>query len=299
MGVKVGRVTKAVFPAAGLGTRFLPATKAMPKEMLPLVDKPLIQYAVEEARAAGIGNMLVVTGRGKTAIEDHFDISFELEHYLRQKGKNEQAKEMHRLIDRWKVAYIRQHKALGLGHAVLQAQPLVGNEAFAVLLADDIILAEPCCLSQLLDVYRKTGETVVAIMEVPKDKTSAYGIAWGNPVEELSGDRPVIRFRGVVEKPACEVAPSNLAVIGRYVLHPEVFAALKRTKPGTNGEVQLTDAIHKLAEERAVYGVMFTGRRFDAGDKLGFLAASIEIALGRPELAAGLREYLTGRSSRA
>jgi UTP--glucose-1-phosphate uridylyltransferase len=293
----MGKVTKAVFPAAGLGTRFLPATKAMPKEMLPLVDKPLIQYAVEEAYAAGISNMVVVTGRGKTSIEDHFDLSFELEHHLREKKQEKLADDMHRMIDRWKIAYIRQHEARGLGHAVLQAEPLVGDDAFAVLLADDIILAEPCCLTQLLDVHRKTGETVVALMEVPRDKTSAYGIAWGDRVEELSEERPVIRFRGVVEKPACDAAPSNLAVIGRYVLHPDVFAELRRTHAGTDGEVQLTDAIQKLVEKRAVYGVMFTGRRFDAGSKLGFLKASIEIALGRPDLAAGLREYLEERGS--
>jgi UTP--glucose-1-phosphate uridylyltransferase len=293
----MGNVTKAVFPAAGLGTRFLPATKAMPKEMLPLVDKPLIQYAVEEAYAAGIANMVVVTGRGKTAIEDHFDLSFELEYHLRKQGKDELADEMHQLIDRWKIAYIRQHQALGLGHAVLQAKPLVGEEAFAVLLADDIILADPSCLTQLLEVHHKTGETVVAIMEVPRDKTSAYGIAWGDHVKELSEERPVIRFRGVVEKPACDAAPSNLAVIGRYVLHPDVFAELERTEAGTTGEIQLTDAIQKLAEKRAVYGVMFMGRRFDAGSKLGFLKASIEVALGRPELAAGLGEYLEERGS--
>jgi UTP--glucose-1-phosphate uridylyltransferase len=288
----MGKVTKAVFPAAGLGTRFLPATKAMPKEMLPLVDKPLIQYAVEEAYAAGIGNMVVVTGRGKTAIEDHFDLSFELEYHLREKGKKELADEMHRMVDQWKIAYIRQHEARGLGHAVLQAKPLVGEEAFAVLLADDIILAEPCCLTQLLEVHHRTGETVVALMEVPRDKTSAYGIAWGDCVEQLSEERPVMQFRGVVEKPACNTAPSNLAVIGRYVLHPDVFTELERTEAGTNGEVQLTDALQTLAGKRAVYGVMFTGRRFDAGEKLGFLKASIEIALGRPDLAAGLREYL-------
>jgi UTP--glucose-1-phosphate uridylyltransferase len=291
------KVSKAVLPAAGLGTRFLPATKAIPKEMLPLVDKPLIQYAAEEAYEAGISNLIVVTGRGKTAIEDHFDLNVELEHHLLEKGKAQLAEELHRLIDRWKIAYIRQHMAKGLGHAVLQAKPLVGNEAFAVLLADDVILAQPCCLAQLLAVHEKTGESAVALMQVPKEKVSAYGIAWGDPVEELSKESAVIRLRGMVEKPAPGAIPSTLAVIGRYILHPGVIEELEDTGAGTNGEIQLTDAIEKLTQKRAVYGVMFTGQRFDAGDKLGFLKASIEIALRRPDLAAGLREYLNERSS--
>jgi UTP--glucose-1-phosphate uridylyltransferase len=291
------KVSKAVLPAAGLGTRFLPATKAIPKEMLPLVDKPLIQYAAEEAYEAGISNLIVVTGRGKTAIEDHFDLNIELEHHLLGKGKTQLAEDMHRLIDRWKIAYIRQHEALGLGHAVLQAKPLVGNEAFAVMLADDVILAEPCCLAQLLAVHEETGESVVALMNVPKEKVSAYGIAWGDPVEELSSENAVIQLRGMVEKPVPGTVPSTLAVIGRYILHQAVIEELEHTDAGANGEIQLTDAIQKLAQKRAVYGVMFMGRRFDAGDKLGFLKASIEIALRRPDLAAGLREYLNERSS--
>ena len=291
------KVFKAVLPAAGLGTRFLPATKAIPKEMLPLVDKPLIQYAAEEAYEAGISNLIVVTGRGKTAIEDHFDLNIELEHHLLEKGKAQLAEELHQLIDRWKIAYIRQHMAKGLGHAVLQAKPLVGDEAFAVLLADDVILAQPCCLAQLLAVHEKTGESVVALMKVPEEKVSAYGIAWGDPVEELSGENAVIRLRGMVEKPAPGAVESTLAVVGRYILHPGVIEELEHTDAGRNGEIQLTDAIEKLTQKRAVYGVMFTGRRFDAGEKLGFLKASIEIALRNPELAAGLREYLNQRET--
>ena len=261
------------------------------------MDKPLIQYAAEEAYEAGISNLIVVTGRGKTAIEDHFDLNIELEHHLLGKGKTQLAEDMHRLIDRWKIAYIRQHEALGLGHAVLQAKPLVGNEAFAVMLADDVILAEPCCLAQLLAVHEETGESVVALMNVPKEKVSAYGIAWGDPVEELSSENAVIQLRGMVEKPVPGTVPSTLAVIGRYILHQAVIEELEHTDAGANGEIQLTDAIQKLAQKRAVYGVMFMGRRFDAGDKLGFLKASIEIALRRPDLAAGLREYLNERSS--
>ncbi|MGA3373120.1 MAG: UTP--glucose-1-phosphate uridylyltransferase GalU [Terracidiphilus sp.] len=291
------KVFKAVLPAAGLGTRFLPATKAIPKEMLPLVDKPLIQYAAEEAYEAGISNLIVVTGRGKTAIEDHFDLNIELEHHLLEKGKAQLAEELHQLIDRWKIAYIRQHMAKGLGHAVLQAKPLVGDEAFAVLLADDVILAQPCCLAQLLAVHEKTGESVVALMNVPKERVSSYGIAWGDPVEELSGENAVIRLRGMVEKPAPGAVESTLAVVGRYILHPGVIEELEHTDAGRNGEIQLTDAIEKLTQKRAVYGVMFTGRRFDAGEKLGFLKASIEIALRNPELAAGLREYLNQRET--
>jgi UTP--glucose-1-phosphate uridylyltransferase len=285
-------IQKALFPAAGLGTRFLPATKAMPKEMLPAVDKPLIQYVVEEAYCSGIRDMVVVTGRGKTAIEEHFDFSYELDDYLRRHGKESVAADLHRLLELTTVAYVRQHVAKGLGHAVLQGRTLIGNEPFAVLLADDFILAEPTCLAQLLRVYEQIGETVIALMEVPHESVSSYGVAWGHAASGLNAHGRVLKLDGVVEKPKIEVAPSNLAIIGRYILHPDIFSELQNIRPGSNGEIQLTDGLQNLVSKRGVYGVVFTGQRFDAGSKLGLLEASIELALTREDLQEPLMNYL-------
>lgn len=290
----IAPVRKAVFPAAGLGTRFLPATKAQPKEMLPLVDKPLIQYGVEEAVASGIRDIVIVTGRGKTAIEDHFDVSFELEHLLETREKRtllESVREISELID---VAYVRQKEALGLGHAVLRAQSMVGDEPFAVVLSDDVIDAEPPCLRQLLDVYERLGAPVLALMEVPEDSISAYGVVEAEEVEHPAGPGRLFRIKNLVEKPPKEEAPSRLAIIGRYILTPEVFDALERVEPGSLGEIQLTDGLRRMARNRPIYGYRFEGVRYDAGDKLGFLKATVEFALRRKDLGAAFREYLKG-----
>jgi len=289
--VGVHNSMRAVFPAAGMGTRFLPATKAIPKEMLPLVDKPLIQYAVEEAYGSGISNVVVVTGRGKSAIEDHFDIGFELEQRLRDHGRSDLVQDLRRFVDPLKIAYVRQLEPLGLGHAVLQAEPLVGGEACAVLLADDVILAQPSCLAQLLEVHHKTSESVIALMEVPLGDVSSYGIVRGEAAGGFDS-AGVFRIRDVIEKPTLELAPSRLAVIGRYVLHPEVFNALRDLKPGRNGEIQLSDALQQVAQIRPVFGVQFSGRRFDAGSKLGFIKASMQIALERQDMASELMNYI-------
>ena len=288
------KVRKAVFPAAGLGTRFLPATKSMPKEMLPLVDKPLIQYGVEEAIQSGIQNIIVVTGRGKSAIEDHFDVSYELERTLEQKNKTELLRQVRSVSDLIDVAYVRQKEALGLGHAVLRARELVGPEPFAVVLADDVIDAEIPCLRQMLDVYEYFGASVVALMEVPKAQISAYGVVDAEPVDHNGSKNRLYRIRNLVEKPKPEDAPSNLAIIGRYILVPEIFTSISEIKPGAGGEIQLTDALKHLLRNRPVYGYRFEGRRFDAGDKLGFLEATVEFALRRPDLGAQFREYLQG-----
>jgi len=281
------RVRKAVFPAAGLGTRFLPATKASPKEMLPLVDKPLIQYVVEEAVASGIESVIIVTGRGKTAIEDHFDISFELESLLRERGKEEELEQVRRISDMVQVSYVRQREALGLGHAVLQARALVGDEPFAVMLSDDIIDSQTPALKQLIDVYEKYEAPVLATMEVEGPAISRFGVL---DVENIDGH--VYRVRNMVEKPAPEKAPSNLAIIGRYVLTPDIFDELEKTAPGAIGEIQITDAMCALLEKRDVYAVRFEGTRHDAGDKLGFLIATIEFGLKHQELATEFRTYL-------
>ncbi|MBM3796281.1 MAG: UTP--glucose-1-phosphate uridylyltransferase GalU [Acidobacteria bacterium] len=290
----VSKVRKAVFPAAGLGTRFLPATKAMPKEMLPLVDKPLIQYGVEEAMDSGLSNILIITGRGKTAIEDHFDVSFELKDLLERKGKTDLLRQVRNVSDMIDVSYVRQKEALGLGHAVLRAKELVGHEAFAVVLSDDVIDAETPCLRQLLDIHEFFGATVVALMEVPKEQISAYGVVDGEPVDHHGAKNRLYRIRSMVEKPKVEDAPSNLAIIGRYVLVPEIFQSLESIEPGAGGEIQLTDGLKHLLRNRPVYGYRFEGKRFDAGDKLGFLQATVEFALRRPDLGGPFRDYLRG-----
>jgi UTP--glucose-1-phosphate uridylyltransferase len=288
------KVRKAVFPAAGLGTRFLPATKAQPKEMLPIVDKPIIQYGVEEAMQSGIQNIIIVTGRGKTAIEDHFDVSFELENLLESRGKKELLAIVRNISDMINVSYVRQKEALGLGHAVLRASELVGDEPFAVVLADDVIEAKTPCLRQLLDVYSFFGAPVLAVMEVPRDKISSYGAIDAEPVSHNGTNDRVFRIRSMVEKPKAEEAPSNLAIIGRYVLTPEIFDSLQAIDPGSGGEIQLTDALRHLLHRRPIYAVRFEGTRYDAGDKLGFLKATVEFALRREDLGGQFREYLQG-----
>ncbi len=288
----IAKVRKAVFPAAGLGTRFLPATKAQPKEMLPLVDKPLIQYGVEEAVRSGIQNIIVVTGRGKSAIEDHFDVSFELEHALSQRKKKDLVAAVRAISEMVDVAYVRQKEPRGLGHAVLRARDLVGKESFAVVLSDDVIVAEVPCLRQLLGAYDTLGATVLALMEVPPDQVSAYGVVDAHPVKQSRWDGRLYRIKNLVEKPKPAEAPSNLAIIGRYVLTPEIFACLEATEPGSLGEIQLTDGLRHLLARRPIYGYRFEGRRYDAGDKLGFLKATVEFALRREDLGSAFREYL-------
>ena len=285
-------VRKVVFPAAGLGTRFLPATKAQPKEMLPLVDKPLIQYGVEEAIHSGVQNIIIVTGRGKTAIEDHFDVSFELEHLLETRGKKDLLATVRAVSDMINVAYVRQKEALGLGHAVLRARELVGDEPFAVILSDDVIDAEVPALRQLLDVYEFYGAPVLALMEVPKDSISAYGVVDAEPVSHHGGGDRLYRIRNLVEKPKAKDAPSNLAIIGRYVLTPDVFRSLETIEPGSGGELQLTDGLKHTLRSRPIYGYRFEGTRYDAGDKLGFLKATVEFALKRYDLGEEFRAYL-------
>ncbi|MCZ2150777.1 MAG: UTP--glucose-1-phosphate uridylyltransferase GalU [Bryobacterales bacterium] len=286
------KVRKAVFPAAGLGTRFLPATKAQPKEMLPLVDKPLIQYGVEEAIHSGIHNIIIVTGRGKSAIEDHFDVSFELEHLLETRGKRDLLASVRGISDMIDVSYIRQKEALGLGHAVLRAKELVGPESFAVVLSDDIIDAETPCLRQLLDIHEFYGSSVLALMEVDGPEISAYGVVDADPVAHNGMGGRLFRIHNMVEKPKPGDAPSNLAIIGRYILTPEIFESIEAVPPGKGGEIQLTDAIKHLLRNRPVYGLKFEGKRYDAGDKLGFLQATVELALRRHDLGGAFREYL-------
>jgi UTP--glucose-1-phosphate uridylyltransferase len=288
----IAKVRKAVFPAAGLGTRFLPATKAMPKEMLPLVDKPLIQYGVEEAIQSGVQNIIIVTGRGKTAIEDHFDVSFELEHLLETRGKKDLLATVRAVSDMIDVSYVRQKEALGLGHAVMRARELVGGEPFAVILSDDVIASETPCLRQLLDVYEFYSAPVVALMEVPKESISAYGVVDAEPISHAGGQNRLYRIRNMVEKPKASEAPSNLAIIGRYVLTPEVFKSLDAVEPGSGGEIQLTDGLKHLLRSRPIYGYRFEGTRYDAGDKLGFLQATVEFALKRFDLGEDFRAYL-------
>lgn len=281
------QVKKAVFPVAGLGTRFLPATKASPKEMLPLIDKPLVQYVVEEAVAAGIEQILFVTGRNKRSIEDHFDISFELESILADKGKNNELSLMREIADLVDIFYTRQKQALGLGHAVLCARDFVGNEPFAVLLGDDIIDAETPCLKQLLDVYRKYRGTVLAMEKVPMANISSYGCVQANQIY-----KQVFEVTDLVEKPRPEEAPSDMAIIGRYVLTPEIFPILERQQPGKGGEIQLTDAILQLSKDEAIYGCLFEGKRHDCGDKMGFLKATVSLALKREEFNGEFRRFL-------
>ncbi|MBF9035920.1 UTP--glucose-1-phosphate uridylyltransferase GalU [Rhodobacterales bacterium HKCCE2091] len=283
------RVTKAIFPVAGLGTRFLPATKSIPKEIMTLVDRPLIQYAIDEARAAGIKEFIFVTSRGKSALEDYFDTAPELESALRKKGKKDLLETLkHTNMDSGAIAYVRQNKPLGLGHAVWCARRLLGNEPFAVILPDDVIAAETSCLAQMVEAHAETGGNMVAAMEVPADKISSYGVL---DVKEDMGS--VVSVKGMVEKPPRDEAPSNLAVIGRYILTPQVMNNLNEKKSGAGGEIQLTDAIaREIAESDNVYGFRFRGQRFDCGSKAGFLQATVTFGLARDELRDEFSAYL-------
>jgi UTP--glucose-1-phosphate uridylyltransferase len=282
------KVRKGVFPAAGLGTRFLPATKAQPKEMLPLVDKPMIQYVVEEAVASGLSEIIIVTGRGKRAIEDHFDAAFELEYYLNDRGKMEELAQIKTISELASVSYVRQKEPLGLGHAILCARSLVGDEPFAVFLGDDIIGAAPSpCMRQLLDVCERFPGPAIAVERVPRERIHQYGVVAVRPLEAR-----VHEVLDLVEKPNPRDAPSDLAIIGRYVLPPEIFEILAETPADARGEIQLTDALRKLRARRSMYAVEFEGKRYDTGDKLGFLKATVEFALERPDLSDAFREYL-------
>ena len=286
------RVRKAVFPAAGWGTRFLPATKAQPKEMLPLVDKPIIQYAVEEAVAAGIEQVIIVTSSQKRAIEDHFDLSYELEHLLEEKGEIEKLRQVRHISDLAQIAYVRQKEQLGLGHAVLMAKDLIGHEPFAVILPDDVVISDRPAIGQLIHAYHETHASVVAVMEVPHEETSRYGVIGIEPGEEALDHGRLHKVNRLVEKPAPDDAPSNLAIIGRYVLTPKVFEKLEHTPRGAGGEIQLTDALEALMQEQGIYGYAFEGTRYDAGTKLGWLQATIDVALERPDLGPQLRAHL-------
>jgi UTP--glucose-1-phosphate uridylyltransferase len=287
----VSVVRKAVFPAAGLGTRFLPATKAQPKEMLPLVDKPIIQYGVEEAVASGVANIILVTGRGKNAIEDHFDVSVELETFLEARGKREQLAEVRKISNMINFAYVRQGEPLGLGHAVLVARELVGNEPFAVILADDVIDASPPAIQQLIDAFDRLDGPVLAVERVPADQISSYGVIAIEPGGTL-GDG-IYQVRDLVEKPPRDEAPSDLAIIGRYVLTPDIFPALAKTKSDRTGEIQLTNGLRELLKTRRIYACEVKGVRHDTGNTLGFLKAVVYFALRRPDLASKFSEYLT------
>ena len=285
------KIRKAVFPAAGLGTRFLPATKASPKEMLPLVDKPLIQYSVEEAVASGIESVLIITGRDKAAIENHFDMSFELEELLKAKGKNEILEEVQAISDIARINYTRQKQALGLGHAIYQAKDFVGDEPFAALLADDVVDAEKPALLQMIEVFEKYQAPVIATMRVEGEAISRFGVIDAEEVEPN-----VYKIRDMVEKPKFADAPSDLAIIGRYIFTPDIFGAIERTKPGAGGEIQITDAMRILLKERPLYAVKLDGTRHDAGDKLGFLIATVQYALKRDDLGSDFRAYLKSLS---
>ena len=284
-------VRKAVFPAAGLGTRFLPATKAQPKEMLPLVDKPIIQYGVEEAVASGMSNIILVTGRGKNAIEDHFDVNIELETFLESRGKREQLEEIRRISQMMNIAYVRQGEPLGLGHAVLVARDLVGDEPFAVILSDDVIDAEPPAIKQLVDVFHKVNGPVLAVERVPMEEVSSYGVIAPDLSVDL-GDG-VWQVKDLVEKPPRSEAPSDLAIMGRYILTPDIFPALAATKSDRTGEIQLTNGLRELLKTRPIYACLVDGVRHDTGNKLGFLKAVVYFAMKRPELAAQFTKYMT------
>jgi UTP--glucose-1-phosphate uridylyltransferase len=285
------KVCKAVFPAAGLGTRFLPATKAQPKEMMPLVDKPIIQYGVEEAMASGCDQIIIITGRGKTAIEDHFDVSYELEKMLEERGKTDLLEVVRNISDMIHIAYVRQKEAMGLGHAVLMSRELIGDEPFAVILADDIIDAEVPCLKQMIDVYNETGCSVLATQVVEGKAISSYGVLDAKPVPG-KWDGRLFEVQNLVEKPKPEDAPSNLAIIGRYILTPAIFEMLDSTPLGAGGELQLTDGLKNLLKKEKIYGYSFEGKRHDTGDKLGFLKATVEFALKRDDLGGDFRAYL-------
>ena len=283
------KIRKAIFPAAGLGTRFLPATKAQPKEMLPLVDKPIIQYVIEEAVASGLTSIIIVTGRGKNAIEDHFDVSYELERLLQERGKTDLLEQVRSISNLINVSYVRQGETLGLGHAVLMARDLVGDEPFAVMLGDDIIDSPVPCMKQMIGVFERHGGPVIAVQQVTRAEISAYGVIDGTPEGE-SGR--VYRIRDMVEKPRAEDAPSDLAIIGRYILTPDIFDALEKTPRDAGGEIQLTNGLRGLKEQRPLFGYRFEGIRHDAGNKLGLLKATVEFALKRPDLGGPFREYL-------
>jgi UTP--glucose-1-phosphate uridylyltransferase len=283
----VAAIRVAVFPAAGLGTRFLPATKAFPKEMLPLVDRPLIQYVVQEAVDAGIERVVLVTAKGKSSMEDHFDIALELEKVLEERGKTELLEQVRALSRLVEINAVRQKQALGLGHAVLQARHLVGGEPFAVMLCDDVVDADDPCIGQMIRLYERRGNPVIALQEVPRAETKQYGIVAAEPVEDR-----VVRLTDMVEKPKPENAPSNLAIIGRYLLPPEIFDILEGTRADVGGEIQLTTGLKALLARRPIDGYLFTGKRYDAGDKLGFLKATVELAMKRADLGPAFREYL-------
>jgi UTP--glucose-1-phosphate uridylyltransferase len=283
-------IRKAVFPAAGLGTRFLPATKAQPKEMLVLVDKPVIQYGVEEAVQSGVDNIVIVTGRGKNAIEDHFDVAYELESFLEQRGKTQLLEEIRKITRMLQVSYVRQGEPLGLGHAVLVTKNLVGNEPFAVILGDDVIDANPPALKQMIDVYQRVDGPVLAVERVAPEEVSSYGVV---AIDESASLGPgVHRIRDLVEKPSREEAPSNLAIIGRYILTPDIFPALEATTNDRTGEIQLTNGLRRLLKTRPIYACEIAGVRHDTGNKLGFLKAVVYFAMQRPELAEPFRRYL-------
>src|SRR5215469_1439938 len=290
--VPARRVRKAVLPAAGLGTRFLPATKAQPKEMLTVVDKPQIQYVAEECVASGIEHIIIVTGKGKHSIEDHFDNAPVLERFLEDKGKKDQIDVVRNITNMVQVSYTRQKEPLGLGHAVLVAKDLVGDEPFAVLLGDVLIPGNNPATKQLVDVYESTGVGAIAVEEVPQEKTQQYGIVAGDPAPQGEFGERLLRIRDLVEKPKPADAPSNLAITGRYVLPPAIFGCLERTKPGAGGEIQLTDAMKILAKEAGLWAYIYEGISYDAGEKLGFLKATVEIALQNKEFGAAFRHYL-------
>lgn len=287
------KIKKAIIPAAGLGTRFLPATKAQPKEMLPVVDKPAIQFIIEEAVASGIEDILIITGRNKRAIEDHFDHSVELELILEQKGDTKHLEEIRRISALADIHYVRQKEAKGLGHAIYCGRKFIGNEPFAVLLGDDIVVNPEPCLKQLIHIYQQVGGNVIGIRPVPKEQVSSYGIVASKVIAPS-----MHQITDLVEKPALNQAPSNLAIMGRYILQPEIFDILAAIPPGRNGEIQLTDALKELLQHQSITGYEFQGKRYDVGDKLGFLIATVEIALTREEVAEGFRSYLKQAAAR-
>lgn len=287
------KVRKAIIPAAGLGTRFLPATKAMPKEMLPIIDKPGIQYIVEEAVASGIEDIIIVTGKGKRAIEDHFDSYYELEENLRQKGKLDLLSEVQHASELIDIHYIRQKEAKGLGHAIWCARNFIGDEPFAVLLGDDIVRSETPCLKQMMDVYDKVHSSVLAVKRVPEQEISRYGIV--DPADGADLSKDIVPVRGVVEKPGADRAPSNIAIMGRYILTPAIFELLETQDTGAGGEIQLTDAIYRLLQQEPVYAYAFEGNRYDTGEKLGYLKTIVDFALERPDLGAEFKAYLESK----
>ncbi len=284
----IKKIRKAVIPVAGLGTRFLPASKAIPKEMLTIVDRPTIQYIVEEVVASGIEEVILITSEGKSAIENHFDYNYELETVLKEKNKKELQEELHRTANLIDIVSVRQKKPLGLGHAIGMARHVIGDEPFLVLLGDDLVRSEIPCCRQMIDLYEQLGTAIVAVQRVPMEQTSQYGIVEGETTEH----ERAFRITSMVEKPAPGTAPSNMAIIGRYLLMPEIFGLLAATQPGHGGEIQLTDALKKMAQQQGMYAYEFTGKRYDAGDKLGYLKAVVDVALDHPQLGQEFRAYL-------